>query len=253
MVINSDEALLIRKLNDKATQAIYNNYPTYTQFLDINEQSLFFSHINTFPKIRYHLYGGHDENERKIIGFYSEDYNAEQLDFPIAILQITPESSSDKLSHGDYLGAIMSLGIERYMLGDIFCNFDGAYIFCIDHISDFIIEQLVSVKNSSVTINKVDGSEISAIKPNYDIIKGTVSSIRFDSVIKLGFSMSRSNALALIEAGKAFINSKLIVKGSSKVDEGDIISIRGFGKIKVHAVGELTKKGRIFIELYKYK
>lgn len=253
MAINSDEILLIRKLTDKATQAIYNNYPTYTQFLDLNEQSLFLSHLKAFPKVCYKCFGGYEESERKIIGFYSDDYDINQLDFPLTVLQILPERSSDKLSHRDYLGAIMNLGIERFMIGDIICDSNEAYVFCIDHISDFIIEQLVNIKNSNITVVKVNYSEVQAIKPNFDIIKGTVSSLRLDSVIKLGFSMSRSNAISIIESKKAFINSKLHEKGSTKVDEGNVISIRGFGKIKIQAIGELTKKGRIFIELYKYK
>lgn len=253
MAINSDEPLLIRKLVDKATQALYNNYPTYTQFLDLNEQSLFLSHLKEFPNIHYHLFGGYDESERKVVGFFSDDYHLDGLDYPIAALKIIPERTSDKLTHRDYLGSIMSLGIERFMIGDIICVDNGAYVFCIDRISDYILEQLVNIRNSSITVEKVDVSFVQGIKPNFDVIKGTVSSLRLDSIVKLGFSMSRGNALALIESGKVYINSKLFEKGSAKIYEGDIISIRGFGKMKVQAIGELTKKGRTFIELYKYK
>lgn len=252
MAINSEESYIIKKLNDKASQAIYNNYPTYTQFLDLYEQSLFLSHLKTFPGVKHCFSGGYEDSERKIIGFYSSDYASQDLIFPIIALRISCEHASERLTHRDYLGAIMSLGIERFMIGDIICNANEAFVFCIDHIADYIIDHLISVRNTYITVSKVETSNFE-IKPEFDIIKGTVSSMRLDSIIKLGFSMSRGNALSLIEGGKAYINSRLYEKASTKINSGDIISIRGFGKIRVNSIGEMTKKGRIFIELYKYK
>lgn len=74
-----------------------------------------------------------------------------------------------------------------------------------------------------------------------------------DSIIKLGFSLSRGNALELIKAGKAFVNSRLSEKGSTVISEGSVISLRGFGKLKLKTIGELTKKGRTYVEIDKYK
>jgi RNA-binding protein YlmH len=250
---SSNENLFLRKLNDKAEQAYYNNFPTYTHFLDLHEQGLFKSHMKEFHNVNNIMFGGNDSCERKIIMFFPRDYQEDQIYFPIAILQIINNSASDKLNHRDYLGALMNLGIERYKLGDIICDEHSAYVFCIDALSDYIIEQLIMIKRTTVTINKINMSEVTQIGPRFDVIKGTVSSLRLDSILKIGFSLSRGNATILIQGGKAFINNKLYEKNSSKVEEGDVISLRGFGKLKINTIGDYTKKGRIFIELLKYK
>lgn len=250
---SNGDGLFLRKLNDKAEQAFYHNFPTNTQFIDLHEQSLFNNHIKDFPVVNHIMFGGNDTCERKMIMFFPKDYQADQVVFPIGILHIKVNSSSDKLTHRDYLGALMNLGIERYKLGDIVCDEKSAYVFCVDTLIDYIAEQLIMIKRTSVTIDKIEMSEVKHIEPRYDVIKGSVSSLRLDSIIKLGFSLSRGNSIILIQGGKAFINNKVYEKNSAKVEEGDIISLRGFGKMKLHTIGDYTKKGRIFIELLKYK
>ncbi|PKM50269.1 MAG: hypothetical protein CVV02_12320 [Firmicutes bacterium HGW-Firmicutes-7] len=249
----SGESLVLRKLIDKAEQAYYNNFPTNTQFLDLNEQNIFMKHIKEFPSIKYNMFGGNDICERKMIMFFPRDFQADQISFPICALHIKNNSSSDKLNHRDYLGALMSLGIERFKLGDVVCNDQSAYVFCVDTLTDYILEQLIMIKSTAVTVDRVEMSHVKHIEPRFDVIKGSVSSLRLDSILKLGFSLSRGNSTLLIQSGKAFINNKLYEKNSAKVEEGDVISLRGFGKLKIHTIGDYTKKGRIYLELFKYK
>lgn len=255
MTINNEEHLLLRKVNDKATQAFYNSYPTHTEFLDLHEQGLFLCHLKDLPAISYQLFGGYEASERKIILFYSDDFEQDQLYFPLKLLHIQPSggSFSETLSHRDYLGALMHLGIERYKIGDILCNEQGAFVFCMENIAEFIVEQLIMVKKANVSITIKECSEFIIPQQHFETIKGTVSSLRLDSIIKLGFSLSRGTALDLIKAGKAFINSRLSDKGSATVSEGAVISLRGFGKLKLKTVGDLTKKGRTYVEIDKYK
>lgn len=254
-LVNNDEHLLLKKINDKATQAFYNGYPTHTEFLDLHEQGLFQCHLKDLPIINYQLFGGYVEGERKVIVFYPDDYEKDQLYYPIKLLHIEPSgaSFSEALSHRDYLGALMHLGIERYKMGDILCNEHGAFVFCMENISGYIVEQLLLVKKTNVSVTIKDYSEFNLAEQRYETIKGTVSSLRLDSIIKLGFSLSRSSALDLIKTGKAYINSRLSDKGSAAVSEGSVISLRGFGKLKLKTVGELTKKGRTYVEIDKYK
>lgn len=248
-----DEKLFLSKIKDKAIKAFKANYQTNTGFLDLYEQSIFLNNVKEFSNINFQLFGGNGICERKIILFFPEDIQKEEIYIPIRALQITPTHNANKLTHRDYLGAILNLGIERYTIGDIFYSQQGAIVFCLDTIGDFILEELNIIKNLNVKINEIEMFMASDIKHEFDIIKGTVSSVRLDNIIKLGFSLSRTNATLLIQGKKTFINNKLIEKSSSKVEEGQIISLRGYGKIRLKSIGNVTKKGRIFIELLKYK
>lgn len=248
-----DDQLTIRKFQDKANQAYNNYYPTYTDFLDIHEQNLLIQSQRILPNVSWALFGGYDDSDRKIAAFYPEEY-ADMLAYPIKVLRIEPlkSSLSSELSHRDYLGAILNLGVQRHKIGDIICS-DEAIVFCLDIIAPYIIENLISVRNTSVLVSNLDNFSEFNFQPNYQIIKGTVSSLRIDSIVKLGFSLSRGRALALIEGEKVYINSRICSKASSKVEEGDVISVRGMGKMKLTAIGNTTKKERIYIELSKYK
>lgn len=250
---SNEEKLLIRKLNDKANSALYYGYTTYTNFLDTNEQSVFLSHLKELNNVSYDLFGGYDESERKVLAFYADDAGKKRLDFPISIIHIKTQNQASTLTHRDYLGAIMSLGIERHKIGDILCYEHGAYVFCINNIAEHIKERLITIKTTSVSaqVELMTGFELK--EQSYELIKGTVSSLRLDSIIKLSFCISRSIALDLIKSKKAYVNSRLVEKGSASICEGNIISLRGYGKIKLKTIGNLTKKGRTYVEILKYK
>lgn len=252
MYYNENEALFFKRIKEKADKAFYSEHPTYTDFLDLHEQSLLLNQMKSLQPICSSLFGGNEACERKVGFFYKENCDFESFNMPITALLINPHSNV-RLTHRDYLGAIMNIGIERSKIGDIVCKENGTYVFCFDQLSYFIKDELRMVKTTYVDIEIVELSTVKEIAPNFEIIKGTVSSIRLDNIVKLGFYMSRGNATALIQGGKTFVNHKITDKSSANVLEGSVISVRGFGKIKVNAILDVSKKGRIFVELYKYK
>ncbi len=253
--MNKEETLLLNKLKEKANRAGYRNSIEYTNFLDLNEQEIFKWNQKEFNNVKYDFYGGNPEAERKLICFYNSDISTdikETCDYPVSILKIT-NNSTQKCSHRDYLGAVLNLGITRDLIGDIIVIDNSAYLYCMEHISEFICDNLFQVKNCSIMISKAPKEDMLYIKPEYILIKGSVSSLRIDSIIKLAFSMSRTNSQALILSKKVFLNSKLVEKIYQQATLNDIISVRGFGKCKISKIGELTKKSRIMVEIYYYK
>lgn len=253
-MIQPDEQLFLRKIKDKAGAAFFNDYPTFTDFLDLNEQRLLASLRKELPDVRTVLWGGYNDSERKIAGFFPIDYAVENNFFPIDIIKIESMGSHAKpLSHRDYLGAVVNLGLSRQKLGDILCHGDFAYLFCEKQMAPFILENLILVRQTHITCLLAASQDIEYIAPQYDLLKGTVSSLRLDSVVKLAFSLSRSHAVEYIEGGRVTINSRQVEKPPAKVEKGDVISVRGLGKFKIGEVGDITRKGRIFIEINKYK
>ena len=143
--MNSDD-VIIKHLSDIDTRAFEREYATFSEFLNINEISLLKE--QTF-KSRSTLFGGYEMSERCVAGFGSD---IKESDFPISCIKIEPLLSkfSDKLTHRDFLGSLMQLGINRNTLGDIVVNGNTACLFCLKSISDYIIENLTRVKHTSV-------------------------------------------------------------------------------------------------------
>lgn len=233
------------ELADRAEERFYT---TFTDFLNMDEQStLKNAKINT-PHI---LFGGYDMAERCVAGFGE---NSEYAEFPISIIKIEPlqQKFADKLSHRDFLGSLMGLGIKRELLGDIVISDNVGYLFCIDSIASYIEQNLDKVKHTSVKCKIVDELPKTAIKEPEEI-KINVSSLRLDVVVAGVYNFSRNEVKEFFVARKIYVNSKLTENFSQIVKNGDVVSVRGYGRfIYCDTLGK-TKKNRLFISVKVYR
>lgn len=249
-----EDALLRRKLMDTANRAFTQNIYTYTNFLGLNELSLYHSMEKELSFIHSETFGGHPSCERQVIQFGSAQELGYTGIYPIDLLCIRPliERFADTLSHRDYLGALMNLGIERSLIGDILIDGHTAYIYCIQHISDFIVENLHSVKHTHINCTKSDSAP-SYTAPVLGDVEVIAASPRLDAVVASLTNQSRNNVLELFRTRKIFLNGRCMENNSSLLKKGDILVIRGNGKYIYEGEGSLTRKGRVYIRLKKYE
>ena len=210
------------------------------------------------------FFGGYFEAQRKqifllpdYISLAAEEMNIfdiieEDLDEAIVALKIIG-SGFKSLSHRDYLGSILALGIEREKLGDI-CVLDGgsAIIFCCGEVVDFLLYELSSIGNDKVKVEKITVDKNMASMQKYQGFTDTVASERIDCVVAALFNLSREKAQNLIKGGFVEFNYETATKPDSRVDKGDIISARGYGKFIIRDVSQATKKGRLRLFADKY-
>ena len=239
-------------LKELAFNTYNKGFSTYSDFLNLNELNLLLSIKKELPLVELDFYGGYDEAERKMVCFHTldEDYDRE---FPIHCIHITPRNVkfSDTLTHRDYLGALLNLGIERYTIGDIIIKNKESYVFCNNKMCDYIVQNLTRIKHTDVRCTQEEQSILN-ISPQFQEIRGTVASVRLDAILTLAFNGSRSSLSNLIPAGKVFVNSRLIESNSYTLKEGDVISVRGYGKFIYQEQQNQTKKGRYFVVIMKY-
>lgn len=226
--------------NRSATRNIY----VYSDFLNAYEQALLENEI----RYGYTLYGGYPDAERKIACFGDERELCYEPDPPLTIICISPLSHkfSDDLTHRDFLGSLIGLGIKRETLGDILISNNKGYLICLETIAQFIKDNLTKVKHTSVSC------EFCTEIPTEDLPKPTekmviVSSLRLDVLISGVYDISRSKSSALIEGEKVFINGKLTKSNSINIENGSMISVRGYGRFRYTEVLGTTRKDRIRI------
>ncbi len=137
-------------------------------------------------------------------------YDDEEFGLPIAVLEVIPANLrySEALTHRDYLGALMNLGIERSCIGDILMKENGCCVFCQEKMADYLCQELTMVRHTSVICRRADATE--PITPKMERVSGSVASPRLDSVIAMVFSSSRTKILPLIEGEKVFIDGKQV-------------------------------------------
>lgn len=251
--MEKEEQLFRKRIQELADFCFRRDVPVNTDFLNLNEQTIFQSISGTLPPVRFVLSGGFELAERKVVCFLPS-YADELTELPFDCLKISPVNRrfAEEISHRDYLGALMNLGIERSMLGDIVLRDGDAYVFVLKKMSRYVMENLTAIRHTTVTAELSDSAgEI--LKPDFEEISGTVSSLRLDSVTALCGRFSRGRAVQLIEAEKVFVNGQIVTQASKTLKDGDILSIRGTGKFKFVGNGGLTRKGRTSVTVLKYR
>ena len=228
--------------------------PTNTDFLNLSEQTIFQYVSGMLPPVRYVLSGGFESSERKVVCFLPS-YEEELIDPPYDCVKIDPVNRkfAEELSHRDYLGAIMNLGIERSMLGDIVIK-DGMAQAAVNETAARDITMSISkIGRTGVKITDSRPFELTlAETEEFRETSCTAASLRLDCIVAAAAKISREKAAALIRSEKTEVNHLPVSSVSAELKEGDILSIRGCGRFILSGINGTTKKGRIHIILKKY-
>ncbi len=248
------EALQLKKrLLELADKSYSRGIYTYTPFLSLSQQQVLHMIAKEVSYAGYCMEGGAPVCERKMVRFGSEKALGYEEAFPIVCMEVMPAmlKFADKFTHRDFLGAIMNLGIERSVVGDIFLKESGAVVFCQDSIAPYILENLRQVKHTAVKCRIVEASEtLQEAEPKEMAV--TVSSPRIDGVVAKIYNVSRSQSLELFRSGRIFVNGITVENNSYQLKPEDAVTVRGYGKFIFCGMAGETKKGkeRVLISLY---
>ncbi len=259
------EDFLSRRFQDLAEAADRKGTITFTDFLNLSEQNIYDQTLQKFPCIHGETFGGYEGAERLIAAFIPEEIlwmpeeksnqilSPSKIPFPICCIHISPRSLkfSDNFNHRDVLGALMNLGIDRGKVGDILVSDHEADLFCDFELSDLICRELLKVRHCQVEC-KLSEEVGFTYSPATKCVQGSIASVRLDSLIALGFGVSRSSLAGMISGGKVFVNGRKIFSGAYTPKEGDLISVRGLGKMKYDGCQGKTKKGRMIATVERY-
>lgn len=258
------DRLFCARIADMARQQQRDNLPCFTRFLDEREQRLAAIELRRqhFPQDQVCFWAGfgvlQEAPARRMLGLFP-DYLAlsEGMDraileeqFPIQRVALFFRAQ-DAITHRDILGSLMGLNLKRELIGEILTGEDFAVVFCTGAAAQLILSELERVGRAG--IKKQQGYE-GELPPLYrlEYQTGTVSSLRLDCAVSLATNLSREKSAALIEGGQVSLNFFEENKISREVGEGDILSIRGYGRYVLSKVGSVSKKGRLHLTLGKY-
>ncbi len=255
--MTKEETIFQKHLLDLSEQSWNKDIPVFSDFLDLNEQNIYHSLKSRLSHIHCRLFGGYEFAERQMLGFLPDafcfDETSEIQLFPLTALHVTFQDPrfAESLSHRDYLGSLMNLGIERRLVGDILVEDTGAYVFCTREMAGYLSENLLKVKHTLVHCEEAEVTNIS-YHPNIETLHASVSSLRLDSLLGAALTGSRSSLSGLITAGQVYVNGRQVVKASYEPPSGAIISVRGQGRFRYVDTVHQTKKGRLMVHLEKY-
>ncbi len=248
-----EEELFRKRLSELANKSYSNSQYLFTGFLSMFELDIYYRMERELSYVPVTVFGGTNDCERVMLRFGDEELCGYDESFPIACIEILPlvEKFAQELSHRDYLGALMNLGIERSTLGDIVIDGKGAFLFCNEKLADYIIENLDKVRHNSVKCRIADKIPESTIT-NLERKNVQVSAERADSIIAKVYNISRSESVELFRAKKIFINGRLNENNSGQLKPLDKVSVRGYGRFMYQGILNETRKGKLNVAVDIY-
>ena len=239
------------RLVDIAEQTMKNRKFRQSDFLDPYGIEIAETVAANYEGLRVDFSGGYPGAARQRAIFVHEDFMGTPS-FDIVVVRAAWNGQFYRLSHRDVLGALIGLGIERDRLGDLLVSADSARILTDSQMAQFLLQNCIQMGAAAV---RCELDSLEAIAPKEERckeIRATVASLRVDSIAAAGFGSSRSRAAADIAADKLKLNWQSVKNASQTVKEGDVLSMRGRGRLEVAEVRGQTKKGRTGVLLKRY-
>lgn len=241
-----DEQPFIERVMEWKRDVEYRHVMRLTDFLDPREQFIVTSLISQNDELQLHSYGVFEGAERKRMIIAPSYMEFTTDDFQISIFTIDYPSKFLTLQHRDVLGAMLSLGMSRSKFGDI-KMIDSTIQFALsEEIADYVQTNLVSIGKAKIQISALTDVD-QLIESNEKWVEKTltVSSMRLDSILSLALKISREKSKLYIQSGKVKVNWTVRESVSFEVHDGDVLSISGFGRIKILKIEGRTKKEKI--------
>lgn len=252
---DSEERLLLARTLDRLELARTRNIPACTGFLSPQERASVENLLGASGHPAHLFYGGYEGAERTVCAFLPDwlegaDWAADPDSCPVRAIRCTWNGGS--LSHRDFLGAILGLGLDREKVGDLLVGDGVCDILALEEITGFLLLHLeqagrAKLKAAPLPLDRLEPPEVKV-----KVIRDTVSSLRLDAVCATGFRMARGKAAELVASGRVQVNWRPCTKADKLLAAGDTVSARGFGKFQLAEVGGVTKKGRTAIVVKRY-
>lgn len=244
------DRLILSNIFDKINLAIKVQVPIYTNEFYTTDICMEVKKLSTLLGVKIETYGIFENSERNMMAFSYEGDN--YCYFPLKLIKIENKSKFNKLSHKDYLGAIMSMGVNRNKFGDLIVIENSCYVAVSEEIASYILNNLNSIGKCTCNICELELTKSNIPKIKFEELNIIVSSLRLDCLISSICNISRNRAVELINRGNVLLNYVTEKEKDYNVSFGSTITIRGYGKFKLFCDTGVTAKNRIKILMKKF-
>ena len=247
MYTSDKDKLFYSKLDDAVYLCNTRQKPYFLSFLSERKQAIAKNYLNSIYFENYSFFGGYENSERKVLGLFFDNVT----DFPVSAIEFHYRNC-DKLTHRDFLGALMSLGIERETVGDILVEDGRAIVFVKSELKEYIISQIFKIGNVGVKFTEANLDDLPQGR-GFEENFYTVSSLRLDNIISAITGLSREKTKTLILSGSVSLNFISTQNVSCFLKDGDTLTVRGKGKYVLNGILGETRKGRIKISVIHFR
>ncbi len=249
MYTSDRDELFCSKIDDAITLCLTRQKPYFFSFMSERRQAVAENYLNSVYFQNYTFFGGYENSERKVLGLFFDEIDISA--FPVSALEFKYRNC-DKLTHRDFLGSLMSLGIEREIVGDILVDDGRCVVFVKSEMKDYIVSQIFKIGNVGIKITDADIEKLPQGRGQEKLFY-TVSSLRLDNIVAGVANLSREKTKQLILSGSVCVNFMKTQNVSLILNANDTFTIRGKGKFILKGIIGKTKKDRFKISVIHFR
>ncbi|HUM85012.1 MAG TPA: YlmH/Sll1252 family protein [Lachnospiraceae bacterium] len=251
--MDNENEFLNKRLRELSDRSWSESRYFFSDFLNESELAEFYTIKKELSPCGTKVFGGYEGAERCIIRFGSPETLGYEEAFPIGCILVRPliPKFSNELTHRDYLGALMNLGIERNVIGDLLVAGNECTLFCEEKLSSYLCENLTKVSHTNVRCTPAETIPVN-LRLKTRLLEGQAASERLDAIISKICNLSRNESLDLCRQKKVFVNGRICEDNSCELKSQDVISVRGYGKFRYLGSHGLSRKGKMNFSYEKY-
>lgn len=250
LAVDAESRLSLARFLDQLELCQRRSIPTHSHFLSDGEQKLARQAIAAAGGVNHRFSGGYEGASRQVCLFLP-DWCEDTPGDPLAGVEV-PLPREGKLTHRDFLGSLMGLGITRDLLGDILVGEAACQVVCLRSALPILLTQWCEVGRHTVSPVEIPLGTLTAVESTVQRFQETFQSLRFDAVAASAFRIPRSKAATLISGGRLLLNHLPCSKPDRILEEGDSLTGKGLGKCRLVKVNGLSRKGRIIVEMERF-
>ncbi|MEG1687425.1 MAG: YlmH/Sll1252 family protein [Angelakisella sp.] len=249
-IIDKEVAQLAARLSDLTSRCLTRGIPVFLGFLDTAQRTVATERLKHFSGSIV-FWGGYPDAERTFLGLSADSEPPAKGYFPFRCVQFRWREE-DSLTHRDFLGSLMALGIKREAVGDIAVEPGCAVAFLSEHAAQVALSEITKIGRAGVTVTEIPvGSKVP--ERSFLPVTGTVASLRLDCVTALLSNNSRSASAKCIVSGLVAVNGIAETSVDRLLAPGDKLSIRGTGKFLFEGQDGVSRKDKLRLKFQKYQ
>ncbi len=246
-----EEQGFVEKMISVVEQVSQTQQPYLTDFVDLRQLHIIKNIVNSTMDLTMFYDGGYEGAERARMLIAPDYWYFQKEEMDLVFFSIKGENKFHKLNHRDYLGALLNIGLKREKFGDLLLSDEGKQVIVAKEIADYVQFQLKQVGRTKVELSQIKRDELVIPSEKIEELNITVTSQRIDTITANVFNQSRSKVADFIKGKNVKVNWQVIDQVDFVLEQGDIVSLRGFGRYKFLEQEGNTKKGRIRIKIGK--
>lgn len=252
LTLSDEEKQFISRLEDRLERVETRYQEEVTDFLEPRLQLVAEEYLHAQKFTQYLFCGGYEQAERKRLVLFPAYTEPSCALAEIRLFRFTGKLDFVSVTHRDFLGAVMGLGLRRDKFGDLLVTETGCDLFVQQEVAEYLLQNPLRVKHVPLAVTELALADFQPPEQNIKEVNIMVASMRLDTLLANGMGLSRTKAMELIQSGRVKVNHTEISKNDYLCQQGDIISCRGKGRMRIGALSGETRKGKLRVCILKY-